>query len=152
MKQFINILLLIVLTLLQITVLPKFNIYIDLSMLVMLSLILARRLDLAKIWIAGGLLLDLCSPTIFGNYTITFIIIYLISKYFSEKIHHDIEFYTVILFFSIATLIIDVPFLYKNFSGHILAINIIINCTIGYILYWLARYYLEPKKIITVDL
>jgi len=155
MNIFLNIILIVLAVLAQITIAAKISIFsamINIPMIIITSLILAKRFDLAKIWMFSGLLLDLLSPTKFGFYTVTFIILYLIINLIIKKIFYKTEFYIVILFFMIGSFIIDIPFLTINFSTTIIIGNMIYNTIIGCIVYWFIKFYLEPQSILKIKI
>lgn len=155
MKNIFNIIIIILVVLLQITILKDFSVFgsmINLPLIVMMSLILIKRNDLAIWWVASGLLLDLLSPTQFGCYSLAFVIVYLLSSFVVKRLFYELSLYLVMIFFIFGSVIIDIPFLYYNFSLQILLVNFILNTVVGCIIYWFIKFYLEPQSIIKVKI
>ncbi len=155
MKKIINFIAIILVVMLQITIVPRLDIYyavFNLPLLIMLSLILIKRYDLAVFWLLSGVLLDLISPIKFGFYTFSYLFIYLLATFVVTKFFHQINLFIIIFFFVICSFVIDFAFLFYDFQIKLLLLNAIYNTFIGYIIYYFLKYYLEPQSIIKVKI
>lgn len=154
MKIFYQILLIIIISILQITLVPHFIIYgsiFNLIFIVILSLIFLSRFGLALWWVGlGGALLDLASPYFFGLNILALIIIYLIVGYLVYKVFHQPNILIAFAFFFIAAVVFDaiLSLLLKNPISYIIFANGFYNAIVGTIIfYFLNKNMPKEEKI-----
>lgn len=154
MKFFINLLLIIVAVILQISLVKEFSIYfgsINLILIVMLSLVFANRPTEALWWAGlGGIALDLISPVRFGLYTLSLLVIYYAINSLIRKVFTDPNIIVVIIALFISSILLDAVWLLVNPIWYVLLINAIYNTVVGSVFYFLCQDRLRPREAIGI--
>lgn len=154
MQIIVNLVLIIVVCIMQITILPKmvlFHGFPNIIFLVMIALVFIKRSRDALIWaIAGGIILDLLSNYYFGVYTISFLVIYHLTKYFTEKVFTDPEIIIAAIMIFMGSILVDSPWFITNREAVILLSDALYNTFVGCIIYIFLRYYLKPEQEIKI--
>lgn len=154
MKFIINLLLIIVVVILQISLIKEFSIYfgiINLILIVMLILVFVNR-PIEALWWAGvgGMALDLVSGAKFGLFTLSLLVIYYIVNLLIRKIFTDPNIIVVATIFLLSSILVDAAWLLVNPSWQILLMNAIYNTIVGSIFYFLFRERLQPRDMIRI--
>lgn len=154
MKILINIILIIIAAILQITLVPKLailGVFPNLILLVMLSLIFITRTEEALWWAGlGGIILDLVSPARFGIYTFSFLVIFAAIFYLVHNIFREPSLLISILIFIVAGLMSNLIFLIMNFQIVPFLVSGLVSAFWGIIIYSLIKYYFKPKESIKI--
>lgn len=152
MKNLINILLIILAVVLQISLLPQISFltaFPNLIFLIMLSLVFINRPE-SLWWLGGGILLDLVSPFRFGLYTISLVVVFLLANYLVNHIFSDPSLFIAAVFFFVGSIILNAIFLLLTSQFSLLFFEVIYSTFVGCIIYGLIRYYLKPKEVIKI--
>ena len=154
MKIFINILLIFLAAILQISLFPKISIFSALPNLIFLAtmiLIFTNREDEALIWAGlGGILLDLFSPVRFGIFLFPLLVIYFLTSILVKRIFTDPNLIIAASFFFLGSIFFDILWIFINPQWQIILINAIYNTIVGIIIYWLLRERLKPKEFVKI--
>ena len=149
MKIFLNILLIILAVILQITFLPSFEfkgVFPNLVFVGMLSLLLVGRKEESLWWAGiGGISLDLFSPGYFGIYTLSFLAVYAAVYFLIMYVFSDPSLIISVPIFFVGTMLVNLCFLLMtgNYTGYFTEATY--NTFVGCIVYGLVKIYYSPK-------
>lgn len=154
MKFIINLLFIILAAILQITFIPELTIFsgiFNLIFLIMLMFVFASRPSEALWWAGlGGIVLDLLSPVKFGFYTLSLLVICLLTNYLVERIFTDPNIFVASGFFFGGSLILNLFWLTVNPSWQAFFISAIYNTVVGTIIYGVIKIYQTPREAIKI--
>ena len=149
MKIFINVLLILLALVLQISLFPRleiFNAFGNIIFLIWTALLFTGR-DESIWWVGiGGLMLDIFSPFYFGYYIAMFFLLYFILHYLITHILTEISWIAVLILIFLGSVILDIaPAIYTS-SYSLIIPNAIYNTCLGIFIYLIINKYLKPKE------
>jgi len=154
MKIFINVLLIVIAVILQITFMPKIaflGAFPNLILLVALSLIFIKKIEEALLWIGlGGILLDLFSPVHFGVYIVSLILIFAISYYLVNYVFSDFSLFLAAAIFFISSIIFNIIFLLYTHYFNLYLLEAVYTTLLGCMIYGIIRYYYKPSEEVKI--
>lgn len=154
MKNLINIVLIYIAVVLQISLMPAISFYQGMPNIILLvatSLAMINRREEALWWIIlGGILLDIISAGYFGIYTLSFLAIYFMTYFLVKKIFTEPSIYLSIPIFFVCSIIVDIPWMVIDSQWQIMLADAIYNTIVGCVIYFFIRYYYKPTEQIKV--
>ncbi|MCL5795385.1 MAG: hypothetical protein M1338_03430 [Patescibacteria group bacterium] len=155
MYLFINIILIVLVCILQISTLPNLAIlqaFPNLILTITVVLVFVGRSRDALFWAAiGGIILDLFSPLRFGIYTISLLAIYFLISYLVKKFFSDPNFFIATGLFLISSVIFDLIFVIISSQWSIFIGEILYNTIVGILLYLLLKNKLKLKDAVKIS-
>lgn len=154
MKIFINLLLIILTVILQISLVPKLvflGVFPNLILLVFLSLLFIGKPEESLWWAGtGGILLDVTSPYFFGIYTFSMLFVYIIAYYLTNHGFSNPSLFTAAAIFFISAVIANLIFMFYTRDYYNLLIEAIYSTLVGCIIYGLMRYRFKQKEEVKI--
>lgn len=155
MYIFINILLILLASILQISFMPSLSLWHSFPNLILIFtviLIFNGRNREALYWAAiGGIILDLFSPSRFGIYLISLLVIYFVISYLVKRFFSDPNFLIAVGLFLISSAIFNIIFYIINPQWQIFLGDIIYNTIVGLIIYIALKNKLKVKDLIKIS-
>lgn len=152
MITILNIILILLAVIIEVTLVPHFFILgggFNLPFLIMISLYLLGRENYALIWAGlGGILLDLVSPLRFGFFTLIFLASYLILVLISRRKLLEPNRFVILVYFGGFGLLLNLLILiFVSRNGLIPPlIGIIYNVLGGFLVFQIARILIKEKS------
>jgi rod shape-determining protein MreD len=154
MYLFINILLILLAVVLQISIMPNLAIWQVFPNLILIStviLIFSGRDKEALYWAAlGGITLDLFSTFHFGIFTVSLLIIYFLISYLVKKFFSDPNFIIATGLFLISGVIFDLILFIINPQWQIFVGEILYNAVLGVLLYSIFKNKFKVKDAVRI--
>lgn len=151
MKFFGHLILIIIVSALQISLVPNLSIFAAYPNLVLIGLmiLLFSNLKAPALWWAGigGFFLDVFSSMHFGIYILLFLGIYFLTHFLSSRFINEFSFLSIMTGFFLGSIVIDIiPYFAANRDWIILVGNAVYTMIIGIIIYYLITDKIQPKK------
>lgn len=144
MKFILNLLLIILAVILQISLIPKlalFGSFPNIILLIYLALLFVGKPQESLWWAGiGGILLDLVSPSSFGIYTFSMLAVYIPAYYLTNRVFNNPSVFVAAIIFFVSSLVANLIFMFytHNYSG--ILIEAIYSTLVGCMIYGLMRY------------
>jgi rod shape-determining protein MreD len=154
MKFIIQLILIIIAVILQISLVPKlalFGTFPNIILLIFLALLFIGRPQESLWWAGiGGILLDLASPSYFGIYTFSMLIVYVLVFYLTNRIFSNPSVFVAAVIFFVSSLMINSIFIFyvHNYAGFL--IEAVYSTLIGCMIYGLMRYRTKKREEVKI--